>query len=140
MLEQLEGKVIAFLIALGVLIAIGFAIFAWGHHVGSTGQAARDDKKVTACTKQNDALALAHKNDAATILGLKQANASFATQAAANEADLKKANADLTTKLAQQQVTFVKREKALKDAAHAKDSAQFDSVRVPDSILDILRH
>lgn len=140
MFEKLEAKIVAFLIAVVVLIAVGVGIFVWGHRSGSESQAKSDSKKVTVCTAQNAALAQAIKTDAATISGLKETNAAMAAEANTNEADLKKSVADLTIQLAQVQAAYSKKQKALKDAVnHDKTTSQWANTPVPPALLDILR-
>lgn len=140
MLEKLEGKVIAFLIALGVIACICLLVWLWGHHVGSAHQAAADAKKLTTCSTQNVALAQAIKTDAATIEGLKEANATMAATASANEAGLKQSVAKLTAKLAQSKTAYAKRQKSLRGVVkNDKASSQWAVTPVPPAILDILR-
>lgn len=140
MLETLQAKLISAGVMLVVLLLLLLASFVWGHHVGSTSQSESDAKKLTACTVQNVALAQAIKTDAATITGLKQANAEFAASAAANEADLKKSVAELTTKLAHNRAVDGKKQAELKGVVkNDKASSQWANLPVPPAILDILR-
>lgn len=136
MFEKLEAKGIVFLVMLLIQIVGGIALVLWGHHLGSTA----DMAKVAKCTLQNSALAEAIKTDAATIVGLKQANAATASAAEVNETQLKASVADLTNKLAQSQANSNRRQKNLQSAVdHDKTSSQWANTPVPPAILDILR-
>lgn len=141
MLETIEAKLIASGVALLMLGGIVLGIFIWGHHTGSVSQSNADNKKVSACTLQNAALAQVVKTDAATIDGLKQANAQTAAAAEANETDLKKSVAELSAQLAQSQSQYDQRQKKLQGLVrNDKNSAKWANTPVPADIIDLLRN
>lgn len=140
MFEKLEGKLLIIAIILLVLVLAGIGLFVWGHHTGSINQSNADDKKVTACTAQNAALAQAIKTDASTIDGLKQANASAAAAATANEKQLQASLVDLQNKIAQTQVDFGKKHQTLKATHNDQSSAKVGNTALSADILSVLQH
>lgn len=138
--DKLEGKLIAALITLLVLVLGSVGLFVWGHHVGSVNQSNADDRKVTTCKAENTALKDAAKTDAATIAGLKKANQDTAAAAEANEAQLKTSVADLTKKLADSQVAFDKKHQSLRAMKNEKRTSAVGNAPLPADILNVLQH
>lgn len=140
MLEKLEGKILILLIILLVLVLSGIGLFVWGHHTGSVNQSNADSKHVMTCDNQNAALAQAIKTDAATIRGLKEANAATAAAAEVNETQLKASVTDLSNKLAQLRSGFDKKHQALKETRNDSNSAKVGNAVLPADILSVLQH